>query len=201
MKDQREEHLDGHLRNLWRTKFDKTRFDVARDGDHLMAYFRCDLCIFRCMKKRNPDRESAMDNRTLGYIRRANLDAFWSRATGTVGNNRSLAGRVAASLSELDLSSGYEDKGPSPFHDDCGYKVAIAVLLDAQRQGNMENTKRMIRAERSDRLFQAGNASQVIICLLCRTTRGLQVDFKLEAPLLIGTKGSPKVSNLEWAQT
>ena len=135
MKDQREEHLDGHLRNLWRTKFDKTRFDVARDGDHLMAYFRCDLCIFRCMKKRNPDRESAMDNRTLGYIRRANLDAFWSRATGTVGNNRSLAGRVAASLSELDLSSGYEDKGPSPFHDDCGYKVAIAVLLDAQRQG------------------------------------------------------------------
>ena len=127
MKDQREEHLDGNLQNLWRTKFDKTRFDVARDGDHLMASFRCDLCVFQ--------QESAMDIRNLGIIWRANLDAFWSRATGTVGNNRSLAGHSAASLKELDLSSGYEDRGPSPLQDDCGYKIAIAVLLDAQRTG------------------------------------------------------------------
>ena len=68
-------------------------------------------------------------------------------------------------------------------------------------QGNMGSTKRMTRVAKSDHPLQAGNVSQVTICLLEQTTRGLQVSSKSEAPLHIGTKGLPKVSNPEWAQT
>jgi hypothetical protein len=30
-------------------------FHFARDGDHCMVLFECDLCIFRKLKKRSPD--------------------------------------------------------------------------------------------------------------------------------------------------
>ena len=57
---------------------DKGRHMSARNGDHLMIPFKCELCHYRNLKKMDPvgDKE---DVTLLRAIRRANLDAFWSR--------------------------------------------------------------------------------------------------------------------------
>lgn len=50
--------------------------------------FECDLCHFRNLAKRNPDMDSPRDLFQLVCIRRAVLDAFWSRRPSTVTLNR-----------------------------------------------------------------------------------------------------------------
>ena len=59
-------------------------FVTAREGDHLLCPFQCDVCHFINMKDREPNMENAQDVFTMRCIRRANLDAFWSRRPGTV---------------------------------------------------------------------------------------------------------------------
>ena len=53
VKDQVErERLEG----MWHSKHQSpTDFHVARDGDHLLVLFECVLCIFRKLRKENPD--------------------------------------------------------------------------------------------------------------------------------------------------
>ena len=66
------------------------RFQVGRAGDHLMGIpFKCDLCHFRNLNGRNPCDHSAKDRYTLVLIRRAMLDACWSRERSTVTGNLS----------------------------------------------------------------------------------------------------------------
>lgn len=52
-----------------------------------MLPFECDTCIFIKLKGRAPTRELQMDKLLLINIRRMNLDAFWSTARSTVGQN------------------------------------------------------------------------------------------------------------------
>jgi hypothetical protein len=68
-------------------------------------------------------------------IRRANLDAFWSRASSTIKGN---CDRVKSSLIMLEsvgLQGPYEMVGAFPTTDHCGYEVAILMLLASQRPG------------------------------------------------------------------
>jgi hypothetical protein len=51
----------------------------ARAGDHLFCPFECDGCSFHRLRGEAPDGRSHQDQILLSYIRRANLDAFWSR--------------------------------------------------------------------------------------------------------------------------
>ena len=57
---------------------DKGRHMSARNGDHLMIPFQCELCHYRNLIKMNLVRDKE-DVTLLRAIRRANLDAFWSR--------------------------------------------------------------------------------------------------------------------------
>jgi len=41
---------------------------VARDGDHLITSFECDLCIFVKLKNRYPIATSDQDKRLAAYI-------------------------------------------------------------------------------------------------------------------------------------
>jgi hypothetical protein len=50
----------------------------ARPGDHLFCPFECDVCTFFRLKRRHADPNSRTDALLQIYIRRANLDAFWS---------------------------------------------------------------------------------------------------------------------------
>jgi len=64
-------------------------FKTARDGDHMMGFpFECNLCHFRNLARRDPIIDSDKDVFQLVCIRRANLDAFWSRRPSTVALNR-----------------------------------------------------------------------------------------------------------------
>ena len=105
------------------------RFKEARDGDHLMCPFQCDLCQFRNLRGRNPFSARNADNLTLLCIRRANLDAFWSRERSTVEHNcREMKKYIGACLS-LGEDRPIHPKGPWPANDGFGMKPALALLI------------------------------------------------------------------------
>ena len=70
--------------NICVVEEDKDRFVVAHKVDNLVTPFQCDLCYFRNLMGRDPVMELPQDLRLLKLIRRANLDAIWSREPGTV---------------------------------------------------------------------------------------------------------------------
>jgi hypothetical protein len=109
---------------------------VARDGDHLMVPFECDLCIFRKLKSRTPIPGSHSDDLLLACIRRVNLDTFWSRTRGTVEGNRDKVAFAIKLSSTVGLLGPYEAHGHLPDFDHCGYEVAIEMVLHSRRSGN-----------------------------------------------------------------
>ena len=82
------ENLDDEGVTIKRTD-DKERFLVGRQGDNFLMPFQCDLCQFRNLQDRDPVHTHIGDTLLLEFIRRVNLDAFWSRETSTVGGNLS----------------------------------------------------------------------------------------------------------------
>jgi hypothetical protein len=107
---------------------DKNRFLVARKGDHLTCPFQCDLCHFRNIQKRNPIRDKVEDIRLLRCIRRANLDAMWSREPQTVIKNFSLAVRAIDISKTLGIDHPFPVMGPFPVHDLFGMSAAVVTL-------------------------------------------------------------------------
>ncbi len=106
---------------------DESRFRTARPGDHLLIPFQCELCHFRNLKGRDPN-SLDQDKELLAYIRRANLDAFWSREPGTVSNNLSLLKRTGKTASKFGLEECFPTMGPYPLKDVAGMFEAVAVL-------------------------------------------------------------------------
>lgn len=102
---------------------------MARDGDNLITHFQCDLCHFRNIQRRNPVFSSTEDSRSLELIRRANLDALWSRETTTVAKNLREAIRQEFGFAiPQGLPSVTPPMGPLPLSDDVGMLGAMAVL-------------------------------------------------------------------------
>jgi hypothetical protein len=92
--------------------------------------------VFRKLKHRNPIPASHQDDLLLACIRRANLDAFWSRAKGTALNNRDKVAFALKMSAAMGLLGPYEANGPLPEVDHCGYEVAIEMLLHSRRAGS-----------------------------------------------------------------
>jgi hypothetical protein len=112
----------------------------ARNGDHLMIPFECNLCIFWKLRKKDPLPKDPLDDLLLACVRRMNLDTFWSRAPDTVrGNNDKLAGML--SLSRLvRLRSPCVHDGLYLDYNHCGYEVAIDILMMSRRKGRTSKT-------------------------------------------------------------
>ena len=115
---------------------DPGRFKEGRDGDHLMTPFQCDECHFENCKKRPVIIGNLQDEVALLGIRRANLDALWSRERSTVRANR-LQGKMWISASE---SAGWTDyglpkRGPYPVEDTFGMQAAVILLLRSRSVG------------------------------------------------------------------
>jgi hypothetical protein len=119
---------------VWVKKGDKKIFRVARSGDNLISHFKCDLCVFRNIHKRDPSKCHA-DELSLCCLRRANLDSLWSRERSTVSNNARLVRRGA----EYNIATGqegmYPTMGPMPLEDVTGHSVAVQVLLASREAG------------------------------------------------------------------
>ena len=113
----------------------------ARPGDHLFCPFECDGCAFFRLKRRLPDPKSRVDSLLQVFIRRANLDAFWSRRPGTVEGMR----RLFFAQAEVGDFFGFEmfDRiGPFPHDYDSGMRSAIGSLWQSQRPGRHEEKQK-----------------------------------------------------------
>lgn len=128
------------LRSVWKTK--QRRPDdylVGRKGEHLMIPFECDYCIFRKLQGRIPLDEKVEDQVLLDFIRRANLDACWSRARSTVEGNAKKADMMCQFADELNLSGLFVHSRGVPTWDYCGYQIAIIMLRYSLRQGKYDS--------------------------------------------------------------
>jgi hypothetical protein len=105
-----------------------------------MSPFECDRCIFHKLRGTPPDPENAKDKLLLACIRRANLDAFWSRSSDTVTGH---LGQIRMKLALADLVGTRPTipaPGPLPPFDHCGYGVAVEMLLKSRMPGTYHTT-------------------------------------------------------------
>lgn len=146
----------------WKRARDDNRLHVGRNGDHVSTPFQCDLCVFRLLRKSEPDHTSAQDSLLLACIRRVNLDAFWSREKSTVEGNFNAMKRAIRLSESMGLDGGYPAPGPFPLFDNCGYEVAIQMVLASKRPGRNAGSYTQfdtIRTYRSS-FFNAWQVSQ-----------------------------------------
>jgi hypothetical protein len=100
---------------------DPLRFKEAREGDHLLCPFQCDICHFDNMKKRLPIDGNLYDELSLICIRRAVLDSVWGRERSTVNSNRLEGVRYLGICKALGVErDAYPQRGPFPREDLCG---------------------------------------------------------------------------------
>ena len=97
--------------------------------------FQCDYCWFINIEKRTPQKDGYSDNRLLGYIRRANLDIFWSREKTTVSGLLTNVRKGRRMSSHLNLDPIDLPMGPWPVSDDLGFQVALEILRASQEEG------------------------------------------------------------------
>jgi hypothetical protein len=93
--------------NLLVNEEDKLCFAVARPGYHLFCPFQCELCHFRSIQGRSPNKGlgSLDDTELMKSLRRVKLDAFWSREHMTVSQNLRKVNRALQIAHETGMSS------------------------------------------------------------------------------------------------
>jgi hypothetical protein len=111
------------------------QYKSARNGDHALVPFECDLCIFRKLRGHTPDPLAPEDTLLMACLRRINLDAFWSRAAATVRGNKDKLAEGLQMLAAAGLSGPYKTDGPLPEFDHCGYEVAVQMVLESRKKG------------------------------------------------------------------
>jgi len=111
------------------------RFVEARNGDHLMVPFQCEVCHFRNIYGRDPQDNNLKDKEFFRYARRVNLDSFWSREPPTIRNNLSLLNRIRKTEDKFGFPSATPPLGPFPVADVLGMKGAIAILDRSMDKG------------------------------------------------------------------
>ena len=118
---------------------DRGRHMFARNGDHLLIPFQCEICHYRNLKGMDPTGTKA-DGILLRTIRRANLDAFWSREPGTVSATR----RDSLKLAEIGMRLGLKNilpvMGPFPLEDSLGMGLAVGMLIRSLDKGRYQST-------------------------------------------------------------
>lgn len=120
---------------------DKMRYLEARDGDHLVTPFQCEICHVRNIIGRDPQYDLASDIRLIKLLRRASLDAFWSSEPKTVAGTLREARRGLRIASSL----GFRDKlftplGPYPLKDTFGMRSAVIMLEVSLNPGINDDT-------------------------------------------------------------
>lgn len=112
-------------------------FLEARGGDHLFCPFECDDCSFWRLLGREASPNSAVDRSLQTFIRRANLDAFWSRRPGTVyGLSNAFVKQVK--IGEHFGFPMFTPLGPFGMAYESGMRTAIGVLWTSQLPGRHE---------------------------------------------------------------
>jgi hypothetical protein len=109
----------------------------GRAGDPLFSPFECDGCSFFKLKGQAPRVGNHADDLLQSYIRRANLDAFWSRRPSTV---KGLV-RLFKEQTEVGDLLGFDmftPMGPFRREYNTGIGAAVGLLSRAQKAGRHE---------------------------------------------------------------
>jgi hypothetical protein len=112
----------------------------ARDGDHLLTPFQCDLCCFRNLQGRDPMPQDPRDDLLLCCLRRANLDAMWGRESHTVQAALWAMRQLMTQLSLVGLDPKLPPLGPYHVSDSFRMRVAIGMLLKSLFPGRHNST-------------------------------------------------------------
>jgi hypothetical protein len=125
---------------------DKERFKEGREGDHLLTPFQCDRCHFVNMQHRLPVENRTADDLLLMCVRRANLDALWSRERSTVAQNRQEGVRYVKLCKTLGLDPDavYPPRGPYLESDEFGMKLACGMLMRSLSAGKNAATVQFV---------------------------------------------------------
>jgi hypothetical protein len=101
----------------------------------ISAPFQCDYCWFFNITKKQAMVRFDADSQLLAYIRRVNLDMFWCREPGTVGNALRALEKGRKISRDLGLAPVKLRMGPWPVEDTCGFQIAIEILRSSQFPG------------------------------------------------------------------
>jgi hypothetical protein len=160
------------LASVWRQKpRDKEKFKRARKGDYLMVQFECDFCIVAKLKKRAPDLDNSIDKLVMACIRRATLDAFWSRAEGTVVSHARHVQKGINLADFIGIDPPFVPVGPLPAFDHCGYGMAILILLKSREKGKYHTshqqweTIRKFRTSYGNQIWAGAEANSSCLAL------------------------------------
>jgi hypothetical protein len=107
---------------------DPMRYKEARDGDHMMCPFQCDVCHFVNIHGCEPRGDIHQDQLCLLAIRRAVLDSLWARERATVAANRREANLFLQEGRAMGYDNPYPPRGPWPVEDLWGLKTATVIL-------------------------------------------------------------------------
>jgi hypothetical protein len=134
---------------------DENRFQHGRKGDYLITPFQCELCHFRNIQKRSPVKGDARDDRVIMLMRRANLDALWSRESSTVAGSFRNITKLEKISENLGMTQVIPSMGPFALKDEFGMHLAICLLersLDGGRNERLVqfNTVRQLRSAYSN---------------------------------------------------
>ena len=133
---------------------DEGRFQEGRNGDHLMLAFQCDICHFRNIRGRDYISSRPDDQKLMICIRRANLDAFWSREPGTVYRNMREMIRCVALSKELGMQNSLPlEMGPFPLKDVCGVGMAAVFLWRTLDKGLIRDSVQFSTARKTRTAF------------------------------------------------
>lgn len=119
----------------WRPVEDTLRQKHARDGDHLVTPFQCNLCTFQNLQCHNPIDDSLTDSMLLCCIRRVNIDALWGRESSSVGATLRAMGQMVKMWTRVGLAPSFAPLGPYPVEDSFGFSVAIAMVMKSLEPG------------------------------------------------------------------
>ena len=104
-----------------------------------MMTFQCELCHARNILGRDPSYQDPAHQGLLLAIRRANLDAFWSREPKTVRANLREAMRMETAAKGYGIACMTPPLGSFPLADSVGMKAALTVLARSLDPGRHED--------------------------------------------------------------
>jgi len=184
----------------WLPDKDEQRHKCARDGDHLLTPFQCDLCVFRTLMGRNP---TPQDGLLSACICQVNLDALWGREATTVQANQRSIGQVLRMWNRLRVPPNLPALGPHPLHDTFRYGIAIAMILKSTDKGRYAPYQQFetIRKLRSG--FTNTYMSSLVGSTNFHTVGGGTLPSTTSVsvpPTPYGLSDSQRVASVEWAR-
>ena len=146
----------------------------ARGGDHTICAFQCSECHSRNIRGISLG-SSLADQAFDCQVTRANLDAFWSHATGTLRNHRTEV-RYQIRYGKAMEYEPYPPLGPWPLGEDLGMKVAIGMETRATEMGSVpgepvkHSTSRKARGSHSN-IWSASPVAGADISFVAKKSR------------------------------